>query len=49
MALVSASAFAHGDKHADQGKKEAKVISTDEKDFGREGDPKKQRARFASI
>jgi uncharacterized cupredoxin-like copper-binding protein len=41
MALVSASVFAHGDKHADQGKKEAKAISTEEKDFGREGDPKK--------
>jgi len=41
MTLASVSAFAHGDKHADQGKKEAKAISTEEKDFGREGDPKK--------
>lgn len=41
MALASISAFAHGDKHAAEGKKEAKAISTEEKDFGREGDPKK--------
>jgi uncharacterized cupredoxin-like copper-binding protein len=41
MALASASAFAHGDKHAAEGKNEPKAISTEEKDFGREGDPKK--------
>lgn len=41
MALASASAFAHGDTHAVEGKKGAKAISTEEKDFGREGDPKK--------
>ena len=35
---LSGSAFAHGDKHA---RKEAKPISTEEKVFGREGDPKK--------
>ena len=36
--LVGGNAFAHGDKHA---KTEAKPISTEEKPFGREGDPKK--------
>ena len=37
--VIVGSAFAHGDKgHA---KKEAKPISTEEKAFGREGDPKK--------
>ena len=41
MVLASATAFAHGDKHAAEGKKEAKTISTEEKDFGREGDPKR--------
>ncbi len=41
MALAAAPAFAHGDKHAVEGKKEAKAISTEEKEFGREGDPKK--------
>ena len=41
MALASASAFAHGDKRAADGKKDAKAISVEEKDFGREGDPKK--------
>ncbi len=36
---MSSGAFAHGDKaHAS---KEKKVISTEEKPFGREGDPKK--------
>jgi uncharacterized cupredoxin-like copper-binding protein len=36
---VPSAAYAHGDaKHA---KKEAKAIATEEKDFGREGDPKK--------
>ena len=39
MAFVSAPAFAHGEaKHE---KKAAKPISTEEKEFGREGDPKK--------
>ncbi len=38
-AFLSAPVFAHGDaKHE---KKAAKPISTEEKDFGREGDPKK--------
>jgi len=41
MTLASASAFAHGDKHAAEGKKGAKAISAEEKDFGREGDPQK--------
>ena len=36
--LFGGNAFAHGDKHA---RKEAKPISTEEKAFGREGDPKK--------
>ena len=35
---VSSSVFAHGDKGAS---KEKKVISTEEKSFGREGDPRK--------
>jgi len=39
MAFLSAPAFAHGDaKHE---KKSSKPISTEEKDFGREGDPTK--------
>ncbi len=39
MAFVSAPVFAHGEaKHE---KKAAKPISTEEKEFGREGDPKK--------
>lgn len=38
-AALSAPAYAHGDaKHQ---KKETRTISTEEKDFGREGDPKK--------
>jgi uncharacterized cupredoxin-like copper-binding protein len=41
MVLASASVFAHGDKHAAEGKKGPKTISTEEKDFGREGDPKR--------
>jgi len=41
MALASASVFAHGDKHAAEGKREPKALSTEEKDFGREGDPRK--------
>ena len=36
--VISGNALAHGDKHP---KKEAKAISTEEKEFGREGDPKK--------
>jgi uncharacterized cupredoxin-like copper-binding protein len=36
---VSSSAFAHGEKA--RAPKETKVISTEEKPFGREGDPKK--------
>ena len=36
--FVSSSVFAHGDKGAP---KEKKAISTEEKPFGREGDPKK--------
>ena len=39
FAFLSANAFAHGD--AKHGKKAAKPISTEEKEFGREGDPKK--------
>ena len=35
---IAGSALAHGDAHP---KKEAKAISTEEKPFGREGDPKK--------
>ena len=35
---IAGNALAHGDAH---GKKEAKAISTEEKPFGREGDPKK--------
>ena len=39
MAFVPAPAFAHGDaKHE---KKAAKTISTEEREFGREGDPAK--------
>jgi len=39
IAFVSAPAYAHGDaKHE---KKAAKTISTEEKEFGREGDPAK--------
>lgn len=39
VAALSSPAFAHGDaKHQ---KKEARAISTEEKEFGREGDPKK--------
>ena len=39
LAMISLPAYPHGDaKHA---KKEAKAISTEERDFGREGDPKK--------
>lgn len=41
MTLASVPAFAHGDKQAAGGKKEPKAISTEEKEFGREGDPKK--------
>ena len=37
IAFVSAPAFAHGDAKHD--KKPAKPISTEERDFGREGDP----------
>lgn len=37
--FVSSSVFAHGDKK--QAPKEKKAISTEEKPFGREGDPKK--------
>lgn len=39
IAFVSAPVFAHGDAKHD--KKPAKPISTEEKMFGREGDPKK--------
>ena len=35
---IGGNALAHGDSH---GKKQAKAISTEEKPFGREGDPKK--------
>ena len=38
-AAVAAPAYPHGD--AKHGKKVAKPISTEEKEFGREGDPKK--------
>ena len=38
-AMLSTQVYAHGD--AAHAKKEAKVISADEKDFGREGDLKK--------
>ena len=39
VATLSSPAFAHGDaKHQ---RKEARAISAEEKDFGREGDPKK--------
>ena len=38
-AFVSGQVFAHGEAKHD--KKAAKPISTDEKEFGREGDPKK--------
>ena len=39
IAAFAASALAHGEKpHA---KKEARAVSTEEKSFGREGDPKK--------
>ena len=39
LAAASSPAYPHGD--AMHGKKEAKAISTEEKDFGREGDPAK--------
>jgi uncharacterized cupredoxin-like copper-binding protein len=39
MTAISSAAHPHGD--AKHGKKEARPISTEEKDFGREGDPKK--------
>ena len=39
LAVLPLSAFAHGDAKHD--KKVAKPISTEEKEFGREGDPKK--------
>ena len=39
IAFLSANVFAHGDAKHD--KKAAKPISTEEKEFGREGDPKK--------
>lgn len=39
VAALSSTAYAHGDaKHE---KKDTRAISTEEKDFGREGDPKK--------
>ena len=39
LAIASAPAYPHGD--AVHGKKEARAISTEDKDFGREGDPAK--------